>query len=224
MGMVTLRLLAAGSTAIILAGCGLLEPPPVPTFESRIKVFGDPGQPLQGAKVMYKKKEVGVTDAEGIVNLRLKGTEGQVINLNVKCPEGFTTPSAPVSVALRKLADKSAKPVFRVDCPPSRRNIVVAVRADNGPNLPVKYLGREVARTDQSGAAHVFLSVAPNQQIQMQLATNEEGAKNLRPQSPVLAFEVKSRDEVFVIDQKFKVERKKRYYRPRKKPTGPTPL
>ncbi|HMR76204.1 MAG TPA: hypothetical protein PKD61_13855 [Polyangiaceae bacterium] len=221
--MMAFRVLLA-PCVVFCVGCGLLEPPPTPSFESRIKVFGDPDQPLKDAKIMYKKKEVGVTDADGLVNLRLKGSEGQVINLNVQCPDGFTSPSEPVSVALRRIADKSVKPMFRVDCPPSRRNIVVAVRADNGPNLPVKYLGREIARTDESGAAHVYLSVAPNQQIQMQLATDGDDAKDLRPQSPVLAFEVKSRDEVFVIDQKFKVERKRRYYSRPKKASGPTPL
>ena len=110
-----------------------------------------------------------------------------------------------------------------MDCPKSSRAVVVAVRADSGPNLAVMYLGREVARTDVSGAAHVFLEVPPNQVFQLAISTDTDGAKDLRPQSPTATFEVKQADDVFVFDQKFKVERKK-VRGGRAKPKGPTPL
>ncbi len=212
------------SAALLTLGCGLLEPPAPPSFEARIRVFSDPNVPLPGARVVYKSSAVGTTDETGTVNFRLTGTEGQVYDLVVRCPEGFTSPSKPVSVALRKLADPAARPEYRVDCPPSTRKVVVAVRADNGKDLPVIYLGRELARTDESGAAHVMLTVPPNQLVQLKLSTEGEGAKDLRPQNPVASFAVKDRDEVLVFEQKFKVERKAvRIYRPRA-PTGPKPL
>lgn len=210
-------------SSLSLAGCKWLEPPPPPSFEVRIRVFGDPTMPMKGARVTYKGKEVGVTNDAGTVDFKLTGAEGQIYELMVKCPDGFTSPPKAIAVALRRLAE-SARPEYRADCPPSLRKVVVAVRADNGKDLPVMHLGREVARTDESGAAHVLLTVPPNQLVQLKLSTDDPAAKDLRPQNPIASFEVKDRDEVLVFDQKFKVERKVIRYRAKAKPTGPRPL
>lgn len=213
------------TTAGLLAaatGCNLFKPPPPPSFQATIRVEGDPGQPLAGTQIVFKNKQIGVTDAAGVLQFKLKGSEGQVFDLNVKCPDGYESPTKPVSVTLRKLADPKAQPEYRVQCPPSLRTVVVAVRAENGPNLPVVYLGKERTRTDQSGAAHLVLQVPPNQVLQVKLDTSE--SKSLKPESPTQTFEVKQADDVFVLDQTFKIERK---YTPRyhkKKASGPTPL
>jgi hypothetical protein len=217
-----LALLGVVAFAFAFSGCGLLKPPPPKPYDARLRVFGDPGQPLKGAVVFYKTKRIGVTDDAGTVNFRLKGAEGEVYDLTVKCPDGYQSPSKPVSVTLRKIADKTARPEYEVDCPKSTRTVVVAVRADSGPNLPVLYLGAVRARTDQSGAAHVALDVPPNQIFQLQISTDD--AKDLRPQNPTASFEVKQSDEVFVFEQKFKVEHKRVYRRGPAKPTGPKPL
>jgi len=216
-----LAVIALGAFA--LSGCDILKPPPPKPFEARLKVFGDPEQPLKGADVFYKQKRIGTTDDAGTVSFRLKGAEGEVYDLTVKCPEGYTSPVKPVSVVLRKTTDPKKRPEYQVECPKSTRSVVVAVRADSGPNLPVLYLGREVAKTDVSGAAHILLELPPNQMFQLQLSTSGDDAKDLRPQNPTSAFEVKQEDAVFVFDQKFKVE-KKRVYRGRRKSSGPTPL
>jgi hypothetical protein len=216
--------LAVAIGAFALFGCDILKPPPPKPFEARLRVFGDPNQPLKGADVYYKQRKIGTTDDAGTVSFRLKGAEGEVYSLTVKCPDGYTSPVKPVSVVLRKNVDPKKRPEYDVDCPKSSRAVVVAVRADSGPNLPVLYLGREVARTDASGAAHVMLDLPPNQMFQLELSTNGDDAKDLRPQNPTSTFEVKQEDAVFVFDQKFKVE-KKRYRGPsRRKPSGPTPL
>ena len=217
--MRTLVFVASG--ALALSSCKLFEPPPAPTYESTVKVEGDPGQPIAGAKITYKGEKVGTTNNEGRLKLRLKGAEGEVFDLMVACPQGYQSPTKPLPVTLRKVAEQGAMPEYKVSCPPTTRTVVVAVRAENGPNLPVRDLGREVARTDQSGAAHVKLSVSPNQALQLSLDTTEE--KNLRPQSPTQQFEVKNADEVFVFDQTFKVERRY-HYAPRRTSSGPTPL
>lgn len=214
---------AAAVGVFLLTGCDLFKPPVQKPFEARMRVFGDPGKPLKGVEVFYKQKRIGVSDDSGVVNFRLKGNEGQVYDLSVKCPDGFQSPAKSVSVTLRKVADSAARPEYQVECPPSSRTVVVAVRANAGPNLPVLYLGREVARTDQSGAAHVLLTLPPNQMFQLQLSTTADDAKGLRPQNPTQSFEVKQADDVFVFDQEFKAERKRVYSRA-KKPTGPTPL
>ena len=84
------------------------------------------------------------------------------------------------------------------------------MRADGGPNLPVKHLGREVARTDASGAAHVMLKLKPDESFDLVLGTSEKAAERLRPQNPFATFIVKDRDEVFTFDQKFEQEKRKR--------------
>lgn len=218
------RLSVIALAALALFGCDILKPPPPKPFEARIKVFGDPSQPLKGAEVWYKQKKIGVTDDAGVVNFRLKGAEGEVYDLTLKCPTGYQSPAKPVAVTLRKSSDPNQRPEYQVDCPKSARSVVVAVRADSGPNLPVMYLGKEVARTDVSGAAHVFLELPPNQMFQLSLSTDGDANKNLRPQNPAATFEVKQHDDVFVFDQKFKLEKKVVRSGGRTKPSGPTPL
>jgi hypothetical protein len=211
--------------AVVLAsGCNLLKPPPPPTFQALIKVEGDPGQPIAGTEVLFKGKQIGITNQAGALEFKLKGSEGQVFDLIVKCPQGYVSPSKPLTVTLRRLADPKATPEYRVICQPSLRTIVVAVRADNGPNLPVVYLGRERTRTDQSGAAHLVLQVPPNQPVQLKLDTTE--ATDLRPESPTQTVPVKNADDVIVLEQAFEVQRKRvvRGGRIKPKPSGPTPL
>jgi hypothetical protein len=209
---------------VAASSCSLLKPPAPKPFEAQLRVFSDPGQPLKGAEVYYKQKRIGVSDEAGVVNFRLKGAEGQVYDLSVKCPAGFQSPTKPLSVALRKTADPGTKPEYQVDCPPVTRSVVVAVRADSGPNLPVMYQGKEIVRTDQSGAAHLLLNVPPNQMFQLQLGTDGDDAKDLRPQNPTATFEVKNEDAVLIFDQKFAVERKRPRYTGRPRPSGPKPL
>jgi hypothetical protein len=69
--------------------------------------------------------------------------------------------------------------------------------------LPVRYLGREVARTDASGTAHVLLQVPPQESFTLELLTDEAEGGKLHPTNPTATFLVGDRDEVFVLDQKF---------------------
>jgi hypothetical protein len=90
-------------------------------------------------------------------------------------------------------------------CEPALRNVVVAVRAENGADLPVKYLGREVARTDAAGAAHFLLRVEPGVQVEVGLDTHDK--RWLLPRDPVAHFLARSEDDVFVFDQPFVIPR-----------------
>jgi hypothetical protein len=216
-------LLVIAVALVAMGGCDIFKPPAPKAFDARLKVFGDPGEPLAGADVFYKQRKIGTTDAAGTVSFRLKGAEGEVYDLMVKCPSGYTSPTKPVHIVLRKSADPKQRAEYQADCPKSTRSVVVAVRADAGPNLPVLYLGREVAKTDASGAAHVLLDVAPHQTFQLQLSTDGSDAKDLRPPNPTSVFEVTDEDAVFVFHQEFKVE-KKRVVRGPAPPSGPKPL
>jgi hypothetical protein len=198
----------------IAAACSAKPPPP---YKVVIKVQGDPGEAIPGAKVFYDGKQVGKTDSNGTALLGLRGAEGQVYSFAVTCPDGFASPDKAIQVSLHRLSKRPEYPVF---CPPTTRTIVVAVRAVHGPNLPVVYLGKPVAQTDESGAANVLLRLPPNQSFKLTLDTSSKDASRLRPQNPVQIFEVKQDDDIFVFNQEFKVKPVHYVFHRR----GPTPL
>lgn len=190
-------------------------------FEVTVRVEGDPGVPVAGAELGVAGAKVGTTGATGVARLAFRGVDGETFDVAVTCPAGHRSPARPLAVTLHTIADPSRRPEYVARCPPSTRSVVVAVRAENGPNLPVLHLGREVARTDGSGAAHVLLSVAPDEPFSLVLATTEKGAERLRPQSPSASFVARERDEVLLFDQRFAVEAPKPVVRG---PIGPKRL
>ena len=96
-------------------------------------------------------------------------------------------------------------PEFAARCTRTTRRAVVAVRATNGPRLPILYLGREVGRTDASGAATLGLDVQPGTDVELVLDTR--GVKRIHPASPTLSFKAASTDDVVLLDQKFILDR-----------------
>jgi hypothetical protein len=190
-----------------LTACDRLKPVPPPPQEVIVRVASDPGKPIEGVELLHNGKKISATGPDGVAKLTLKGKDGESFDLFVKCPEGFQSPTKPLQVLLRRLADPSKKPEYTATCPPTERTAVVAVRAENGANLPVTHLGREIGRTDASGAAHVVLKIKSDESFSLVLDTSEKGKERLRPQNPVASFTVKDHDDVFVFDKKFDLER-----------------
>ncbi len=184
-----------------------LDPPPPPPFRVAVVVEGDPGRPIAGATVQRSTKVLATTGADGRAELSLKGDDGEIIDADVKCPEGFQSPQKPLSVRLARLSEGSRAPEFRIACPPTMRHLVLAIKAENGPNLPVTYLGKVVAKTDASGAAHVAIDLPPGTGFNVGLDTSD--ATKLKPQNPSKPFTVGQTDDIFVWEQKFDVEKKK---------------
>jgi hypothetical protein len=223
-----MRLTAAAVTLALasLASCGrgLAPEPPPPVFVI-VRVTSDPSQPLEGATVTFAGKTIATTDAKGAAKLELKGRQGDAYEVSVNCPAGYESPPKSIVIALRHMADPSQMPEYDVSCPKSSRTVVVAVRTENGAGLPVLYLGREVARTDTSGAAHVLLANMPRDaQFDLTLDTGGKGAEQLRPKSPTASFAVKGQDDVFVFEQRFTIEAKPVVWKPVVKKTGPVAL
>lgn len=187
--------------ALVLAGCG--GPPAGRDYAVTIEVVSDSERPLAGAEVRQGSRSIGRSGSDGRVSLLLRGTEGQTLVVSVECPEGHRPPSEPLAIVLRRIAEADRRPVYRARCEPRVRQLVVALRAENGPNLPVLALGREVARTDADGAAHVLLAGAPGDTIELTLDTSGNSA--LRPQRPSARFEVAPRDEVVLFAQRFEL-------------------
>jgi hypothetical protein len=190
--------------ASLVAGCNLGGGPPRTDYGLSIRVESDPGRPLAGALVRLSDKVVGTSDATGFVKTSARGAEGDVLSFQVACPDGYQSPSRPLSVVLRRLSEQDRSPEYVVQCRPTERTLVVAVRADHGPNLPVMYLGREVARTDRSGAAHVSLRSPPEETVELALDTTE--SPRLRPHNPTARFRVGQADDLVVLDETFKTD------------------
>jgi hypothetical protein len=183
-------------------------------FQLAISIFSDPGRPVAGAQVLLRTKPVGTSDASGLVKVEVVGNEGDSVGLGILCPDGFRSPERQVVASLRQLAPGSPPPRFEARCTPLLRTTVVGIRSDNGANLPVLYLGKEVARTDVSGTAHFVLQLKPGEPVVLTLSTAEKEAEQLRPQNPSLTFVGKDQDDIVLLEQKFVVERKKVVVRP----------
>ena len=176
---------------------------PAPTYDCLVRVSSDPGMALANVSVLRNGQRVGATNQSGSLRLRLSGVEGETVTLTIQCPAGHRQPTEGVSVILKSVADATHVPEYSFACPPELRRIVVAIRAEQGPNLPVLFLGKELARTDSSGTAHVLLQQAPDSQFELTLGTDEEGAKQLRPHNPSMKFYVRDQDDVMSMLQAF---------------------
>jgi hypothetical protein len=211
-------------------GCsGNNEPADRVLLKIAVHVESDPGVPLPAASVVFNNKTVLTTNDDGIAKLDLRGRQGDAYTLSVVCPKGFESPSKDLEIVLKNVADPTKPPEYDVSCPPELRTAVVAVRAENGAGLPVKYLGREVARTDKWGAAHVVLrDLKKDAQFDLELDTGVRGAEALQPQSPTKSFTLKGRDDLFAFDQRFTIKAKVVKYGPARRapvalPTRATP-
>lgn len=133
--------------------------------------------------------------------MNLTGNEGDVVTLHVSCPKGYQEPPQPLAVVLRRFVSSKRVPEYDVECRSLFRSAMVAVRAKNGAQIPIRHLGQEVAKTDAQGAAHVLLETRPQDTIEIVLDTSEH--PGLRPRNPSERFRVGDRDAWFVMDLAF---------------------
>ncbi len=180
---------------------GACAPPPPPPYSVIIHVDSDPGYALAGAVVSRNGKDLAKTGADGNATITMTGNDGETSDFAVHCPAEFTSPTAPLSVTIRRLSSTGKAPEYTTSCPPSVRHVVVAVRADGGPNLPIIYLGKTVGKTDSAGAAHLLLAMRPGDQFELALDTS--AIERLLPPSPHRVFVVKDADDMQEFEQKF---------------------
>jgi hypothetical protein len=170
-------------------------------YEFVVRVDAEPGRGLAEARVLVRGETLGKTDEQGSVSLRVRGREGDVVAVDVKCPAGHRAPVDPLFVPLRRLLESKVVPEFVSQCAPTTRTLIVALRAEGGVNVPVRYLGRELARTDAFGAAHLMLDVPTDEVVELRLDTNEQS--DLRPISPTLRVEATGGEQLVAVSQKF---------------------
>ncbi len=181
----------------------------------------DPGKAVAGAALQRNARDLMVTDVSGVALLKLGGHEGDTVDLTVKCPPGFESPAKAFSVRLTRPGDSNKVPEYSASCTPAFRNVVVAVRADGASQMPITYLGKPIARTDEAGAAHVLLRMRPGDQFELGLDTT--AFPKHHPQNPKHSFQVSATaDELQTFDVRFEVERPKLVVR--RAPQGPRRL
>jgi len=187
-------------------------------YEFVVRVQSDPGEPLPGAVISGAGRVLGTSGKDGRVRLGAQALEGEVLSLSIRCPPGHRSPSSPLAVVLRRAVDANVRPEYAATCSPETRTLVVAVRAENGAGLPVRHFGRELGRTDASGAAHVVLEADADETVELTLDTSQE--PRLRPSSPSARFRVSQRDEVVAFSQRFEIAKDARAarVRPRRGP------
>jgi len=209
-----------GLSVASASGCSMKPDAPAP-FEIVVKVSSDPGRPLPGAVIMKGGKEGPSTGVDGKVSVKISGNEGETVDLMVKCPADYVSPVKPISVLLRRNSGTKL-PEFDASCPPAIRHMVVAVRADNGPNLPVKVLGRTIGYTDANGAFTYAIPLRPGDGVEMMIDTSANPL--ISPKSPSTLLTMKPYDDVVTFDQKFQVAEVKKKVFVRQVPkaiTGP---
>lgn len=198
-----------------LASCKEKEVPP---FRFEIVVKGEGAIPLAGIPIMAGERELKRTDAQGMASVESRQADGESITLGIVCPQD-AMPVEPVQVRVQRTESRVSSRFERV-CRSRLRTVGVIFRTENGPNLPVYYLGREVARTDASGAAHFVMRAEAGQGFELTLRTEDE---KLRPQNPPFQVTVPTDDDVIVLNQTFARDKPKPvHYGPR--PTGPRRL
>jgi len=153
-------------------------------FTIAVDATSDPGVPLEGVELRAGERVMGKTDAKGHAIIAPLGAEGTALDVLVRCPDGYDSPTDPIKMTLRRFVGTKTAPTYGVSCPPAVRSVVAVIRAENGPNLPVLRLGREVGRTDAAGIAHMLLDVKPGESVELTLATVAKETEQLRPQNP----------------------------------------
>lgn len=197
--------LAGVALLLACSGCSLLQEQPSASTLARLKVSvkttDDSGRAVPGAEIVLSKKQLGVTDTHGVLVTTLAGRPGTIASLSVKCPSGFTSPEKTLDVGITQLAASSPMPQLDARCTALTHELVLGIRAENGADLPILYLGKEVGRTDTNGVAHVVVRVPPGETGSVELDTRAK--PGLTPPNPSLVFKAGNKDELVLLQQKF---------------------
>jgi hypothetical protein len=197
-------LLVSFAAAFPCSGCK--EQAVIP-FRIMIHIDADVGQPLTDIPIVFRdpqnpgapELEVKRTDAAGNAAIETLRPDGEMLALSVKCPPD-TDPAEPVTLTVRR-TEGNGVTRFERSCRPQIRTVAIVVRAENGPNLPVLYLGQEVAKTDASGAAHFAMKMRAGDTFNVGIST--KGDDKIKPRDPSASLTVGATDEVRLVNVKF---------------------
>jgi len=197
----------------------------VTTYPVQVIAQSDADEALAGVQVVADGRALGTTDAQGSLQASITGQEGQRIELQASCPEHFSGPLEQPSLLLKTFEsvdpNASRSTALHVTCAADERLSLVAIRTGRA-GVPVLLRGAEVARTTESGTAHVVVRQPAGSSFQLTLDTKQ--LPDLKPQSPTRLFPVEARDDFTVWDQGFAEQPKKVVHARRApKPAAPPP-
>lgn len=157
------------------------------------------GELLAGVTISTGHANLGVTDSKGKLRALLRGFEGQELRFEVACPTGFSANEADSpAIQLRShTGGSSAASELMVRCHAEQRLAAVLVSTPGFEGLPVLVHGREVARTDAYGTAHVALTGLP--QTPMRVLVDTSSRPRITPASPHKDVRLTNRDEIVVF-------------------------
>lgn len=209
--------------ALFLTGCPKDPPPPVyrVTFHAR-----SDDKPLEGVNITGDGEPMGITGPLGTLQLDLSGKEGTVIQVQAQCPQGYRPAETIPPLKLKTfqgLDPATAEQGLQVSisCPPLERLAVVVIRTKGQTDLPVTMRGREIARTDEDGVAHVLIKMAPESTFRLELNTSDR--PKLQPQNPGATFTVPDEDHIFLYDQPFEIKADPKKPKAKRPPPAPLP-
>jgi hypothetical protein len=209
--------------ALGCAACGG-SAAPEQTYAVLIRATDTDGNPLEGLRITLAGRELGATTVAGTFGLQMTGAEGQRIELDARCPEGFKGPRERAILFLRQVRSLDPQaPVqseLLLSCQATHRYAAVVVNTGQ-PGIPIMLRDQELARTTTQGTAHVVLKEATGSSFRLTLDTRAQA--ELRPKSPSRIFEVGDQDDFVIWDQPFEKEKPKPVPKPKPKPKPPPP-
>jgi len=189
---------------------------------------------LPVGKVVIKINDValGSTDDKGELRAALSGPDGAMFRVLAVCPEGYDAGGENPPIVLGRFASLTKKDgSLEVVLQCVRRSRVAAilvrtrverqrivVSADKKarkevaasemplPGVPILINGRERARTDELGLAHLTLEAPPEAHVEVVMQTGSEALASMRPRSPSQGLAVRQTDDVYTVDQLFTEE------------------
>lgn len=194
------RKLLALVAVVVAPACS--RAPTVRTDQAvEVRVTDYAGAPVEGASLVTGTRDVSTTAKDGVAKLSLTGRDGDLFEIGIKCPTGYTPPAEPLLVRFLSVDGGLASHLAR--CRKVRHRLVVLVRANGGPDLPILRLGRVVGTTDQSGAASLMLDLDLDERAELTLSTASLAKEKVTPRDPSAVFDLGDSDDVKVFDVTF---------------------
>lgn len=197
------------AVAFAFAACKPVQPPPPVTVF--VKVLDEAKAPVAHAEIASASQVITTTNDDGRAEITVSGFEGATFLVDVRCPQGYKSPDAPLEV--RRLDNGAATaPEYVAKCNRLRHRLVVnvALKAPPGASvsgMPVLYLGKPLTKTDAEGKAKVALDGDVFERVDLTIDTSDPSFAKYHPQNPVGTFEIPNRDDQTSFEMKFTVDK-----------------
>ncbi len=192
---------------VVLASCAA---PQREQFSIHLRAQSDDGQLLAGVQVFHGEQELGTTTSAGSLNIAVEAVAGSSFAVQFDCPKGYRSEREGLVIPLRhtsQVADEEGQGddnalALTLECRPSKRKATIVVKA-NLEHLRVMLGNQELARTNAEGVAYITLNFPPKKVFELSLDTNSEPL--LYPKNPHFPFVMSDKDEVFVLQESFRL-------------------